>query len=175
MWAHPGKQLLFMGGEFGQGAEWADGRSLDWWLLDDPLHSGLQRLTGDLNRVYRATPALWTQDTSPSGFSWIDANDAADNTFSFLRWGADDSVLACVVNFAGGPHEGYRLGLPRAGRWQEVVNTDSEVVRRVRASATSARCRPGRSRGTASPRRSPCGCRRSARCGCGTPASGTEP
>jgi 1,4-alpha-glucan branching enzyme len=127
MWAHPGKQLLFMGGEFGQGAEWADARSLDWWLLQDPLHSGLQRLTGDLNRIYRATPALYTQDTSPSGFSWIDANDAADNTFSFLRWGDDDSVLACVVNFAGGPHEGYRLGLPRTGRWQEVVNTDAEV------------------------------------------------
>jgi 1,4-alpha-glucan branching enzyme len=127
MWAHPGKQLLFMGGEFGQGAEWADGRSLDWWLLEDPLHNGLQRLTGDLNRVYRATPALYTQDTSPSGFSWIDANDAANDTFSFLRWGADDSVLACVVNFAGGPHEGYRLGLPRTGRWREVVNTDSEA------------------------------------------------
>ena len=127
MWAHPGKQMLFMGGEFGQGTEWADARSLDWWLLEDPLHSGLQRLTGDLNRVYRATPALYTQDTSPSGFSWIDANDAANNTFSFLRWGADDSVLACVANFAGGPHEGYRLGLPRVGRWQEIINTDSEA------------------------------------------------
>ena len=127
MWAHPGKQMLFMGGEFGQGAEWADARSLDWWLLEDPLHSGLQRLTGDLNRVYRATPALYTQDTSPSGFSWIDANDAANNTFSFLRWGSDDSVLACLVNFAGGPHEGYRLGLPRVGRWQEIINTDSEA------------------------------------------------
>jgi 1,4-alpha-glucan branching enzyme len=127
MWAHPGKQVLFMGGEFGQGAEWADARSLDWWLLEDPLHSGLQRLTGDLNRVYRATSALWSQDTTPAGFSWIDANDASNNTFSFLRWGDDDSVLACVVNFAGGPHEGYRLGLPRVGRWQEVLNTDSEA------------------------------------------------
>jgi 1,4-alpha-glucan branching enzyme len=127
MWAHPGKQLLFMGGEFGQGAEWADGRSLDWWLLEDPLHSGLQRLVGDLNRVYRSAPALWSQDTSPAGFSWIDANDAGNNTFSFLRWGDDGSVLACVANFAGTPHEGYRLGLPRAGRWEEVVNTDATV------------------------------------------------
>jgi 1,4-alpha-glucan branching enzyme len=125
MWAHPGKQLLFMGGEFGQGTEWSDSRSLDWWLLEDPLHSGLQRLVGDLNRVYRSAPALWTQDTSPAGFSWIDANDAGNNTFSFLRRGDDGSVLACVVNFSGRPLEGYRLGLPRPGRWDEVVNTDS--------------------------------------------------
>jgi 1,4-alpha-glucan branching enzyme len=96
-------------------------------MLDDPLHLGLQRLIGDLNRVYRASPALWTQDTSPGGFSWIDANDASNNTFSFLRWGDDGSVLACVVNFAGGPHEGYRVGLPRPGRWEEVVNTDAEA------------------------------------------------
>jgi 1,4-alpha-glucan branching enzyme len=126
MWAHPGKQLLFMGSEFGQGAEWSEARSLDWWLLDDPLHSGLQRLVGDLNAVYRSSPALWTQDASPAGFSWIDANDAGNNTFSFLRWGDDGSVLACVVNFAGQPQDGYRLGLPRAGRWEEVVNTDAE-------------------------------------------------
>ena len=132
MWAHPGKQLLFMGSEFGQGAEWADSRSLDWWLLDDPLHSGLQRLTGDLNRVYRASPALYTQDTSPAGFSWIDANDASSNTFSFLRWGDDGSVLACVVNFSGGPHEGYPAGAaahrPLAGGPQHRLR----VLRRVR-------------------------------------------
>ena len=124
-WAHPGKQLLFMGSEFGQGNEWADSRSLDWWLLEDPLHRGLQKLTGDLNRVYRSAPALWSMDTSPGGFSWIDANDAGNNTFSFLRWGDEGSVLACVVNFANSPHEGYRLGLPRTGRWEEVLNTDS--------------------------------------------------
>jgi 1,4-alpha-glucan branching enzyme len=125
MWAHPGKQLVFMGGEFGQGGEWSEARSLDWELLGHPLHRGLQRLVGDLNRVYRSAPALWSQDTSPAGFSWIDANDAGNNTFSFLRWGDDGSVLACVVNFAAVPHEGYRLGLPRPGRWDEVVNTDS--------------------------------------------------
>jgi 1,4-alpha-glucan branching enzyme len=127
MWAHPGKQLLFMGGEFGQGAEWSQARSLDWWLLDDPGHRGLQRLVGDLNRTYRELPALWSRDTDPAGFAWIDANDAANNVFSFLRWGADGSVLACVANFAGVPHEGYRLGLPQSGRWVEAVNTDAEV------------------------------------------------
>jgi 1,4-alpha-glucan branching enzyme len=127
MWAHPGKQLLFMGGEFGQEAEWSESRSLDWGLLADPGHRGVQRLVGDLNRAYRELPALWSQDTSPDGFAWIDANDASDNVFSFLRWGADGSVLACVANFAGQPHEGYRLGLPRAGRWEEIVNTDADT------------------------------------------------
>jgi len=127
MWAHPGKQLLFMGSEFGQTAEWSEARSLDWWLLEYPEHQGVQRLVGDLNRTYRDTRALWSQDTSPAGFSWIDANDAADNVFSFLRWADDGTVLACVANFAGVPHEGYRLGLPRPGRWDEVINTDAEV------------------------------------------------
>jgi 1,4-alpha-glucan branching enzyme len=125
MWAHPGKQLLFMGGEFGQGGEWAEQRSLDWWLLDDDGHAGVQRLVRDLNRAYRATPALWTRDTDPQGFQWIDANDAAGNVLSFLRYGSDGSVLACVVNFAGMPHEDYRVGLPFTGGWREVVNTDA--------------------------------------------------
>jgi 1,4-alpha-glucan branching enzyme len=127
MWAHPGKQLLFMGSEFGQRSEWSEARSLDWWVLDYPFHQGVQRLVGDLNRTYRGARALWSQDTLPGGFSWIDANDAANNVFSFLRWGDDETVLACVANFAGVPHEGYRIGLPRPGRWDEVVNTDAEV------------------------------------------------
>ncbi len=127
MWAHPGKQLLFMGSEFGQESEWGEDRSLDWWLLDNPDHRGVQRLVGDLNRVYRDTPALWELDTSPQGFSWIDANDAAGNVFSFLRFGTNGSVLACVANFAGVPHSGYRIGLPHAGQWDEVVNTDADV------------------------------------------------
>jgi 1,4-alpha-glucan branching enzyme len=125
MWAHPGKQLLFMGGEFGQESEWAEDRSLDWWMLENPDHRGVQRLVTDLNRVYRETPALWELDTSPKGFSWIDANDASGNVFSFLRFGTDGSALACVANFAGVPHREYRLGLPHAGRWDEVVNTDA--------------------------------------------------
>jgi 1,4-alpha-glucan branching enzyme len=127
MWAHPGKQLLFMGGEFGQRDEWSEGRSLDWHLLESPLHGGLHRLIGDLNRVYRGSPALYSADNRPEGFSWIDANDSAGNVLSFLRIGEDGSVLVCVANFAGMPHHDYRVGLPVAGRWREVVNTDSEV------------------------------------------------
>ena len=127
MWAHPGKQLLFMGSEFAQEAEWSESRSLDWWLLENPDHGAVQRLLRDLNVVYRDTPALWSRDVEPAGFSWIDANDAASNVLSFLRWGTDGSVLACISNFAGMPHEGYRVGLPRAGRWEEVVNTDAEI------------------------------------------------
>jgi 1,4-alpha-glucan branching enzyme len=125
MWAHPGKQLLFMGGEFGQESEWGESRELDWWLLDHSDHAGNRRLVTDLNRVYLANPALWSQDADPAGFEWIDANDAAGNVFSFLRWGSDGSVVACVANFSALPHEGYRLGLPAAGRWSEVVNTDA--------------------------------------------------
>ncbi len=126
-WAHPGKQLLFMGGEFAQESEWSESRSLDWWLQDNPDNSGVQRLIVDLNRVYRESPALWTLDVDPSGFSWIDANDAQGNVFSFIRRGADGSIVVCVANFAGNPHEQYRLGLPIGGRWDEVVNTDSEI------------------------------------------------
>jgi len=127
MWAHPGKQLLFMGCEFGQESEWAESRSLDWWLLDLPDHAGLHRLVRDLNATYKASPALWSQDADPAGFSWIDANDASDNVFSFLRFGSDGTVLACLANFAGVPHEQYRVGLPRAGEWREILNTDAEI------------------------------------------------
>jgi 1,4-alpha-glucan branching enzyme len=124
MWAHPGKQLLFMGGELGQVREWSEERSLDWELLDDPLHAGVQAAVRDLNRLYRAHPALHVADTSPDGFRWIDANDAAGNVVSFLRIDPDGAPLACVANFAGIPHEGYRVGLPLPGPWQEVLNTD---------------------------------------------------
>jgi 1,4-alpha-glucan branching enzyme len=127
MWAHPGKQLLFMGQEFGQGAEWSESRSLDWWLLDGPEHRGVQRLVSDLNRVYRETNALWSQDIDPAGFHWIDANDAMGNVYSFLRFGTDGSIVACVANFSPVPHERYQLGLPKTGRWEEVVNTDAEI------------------------------------------------
>ena len=127
MWAHPGKQLLFMGQEFAQGGEWSEVRSLDWWLLDSPDHRGMYRLIKDLNRVYRETSALWSQDTDPAGFPWIDANDASGNVYSFLRYGSDGSALACIANFSSMPHDNYRLGLPFAGRWDEVVNTDAEA------------------------------------------------
>ena len=126
MWAHPGKQLLFMGAELGQEAEWAESGSLDWWLEETPWHAGVQQLVRDLNRIYREHPALWAQDSDPAGFEWIDANDAPHNTFSFLRFDSGSHPLACVVNFSGIPGEGYRIGLPRAGRWRELLNTDAE-------------------------------------------------
>ena len=124
MWAHPGKQLLFMGSEFAQESEWSEGRSLDWWLLDLPDHRGVALALKAMNGVYAATSALWSLDSDPAGFAWIDANDATGNVFSFLRFGADGSALACVSNFAGHPHEGYRIGLPWGGTWLEALNTD---------------------------------------------------
>jgi 1,4-alpha-glucan branching enzyme len=128
MWAHPGKQLLFMGSEFGQGSEWSEQNGLDWWVLQFDGHSGVQRLVRDLNDVYKKMPALWSQDSMPEGFSWIDANDAHGNVLSFLRFGSQDyaaPVLACVVNFSAMHHSDYRVGLPLAGRWREVLNTDA--------------------------------------------------
>jgi 1,4-alpha-glucan branching enzyme len=178
MWAHPGKQLLFMGSEFGQGAEWSEERGLDWWVLGDEYHAGVQQLVRDMNAFYRASPALWALDSSPDGFSWIDANDAAGNTLSFLRFAAPApseapapppvpswlvaqkagsaapapgpavaapeataladpigfpptaqgaTTIAVVTNFSGGPHEKYKIGLPHAGRWREVLNTDAVI------------------------------------------------
>jgi 1,4-alpha-glucan branching enzyme len=127
MWAHPGKQLLFMGSEFAQESEWAESRELDWWLLDHVEHRGVQSLVRDMNKVYAANPALWSLDNDPTGFSWIDANDSANNVFSFVRRGEDGSMLACVANFSAVPHEHYRLGLPAAGRWDEVLNTDADT------------------------------------------------
>ncbi|HPE12241.1 MAG: 1,4-alpha-glucan branching protein GlgB [Actinobacteria bacterium] len=125
MWAHPGKQLLFMGSEFGQESEWSEGRSLDWWLLDQPDHDALSRLVTDLNAVYRSSPALWSLDTEPAGFEWIDANDAGGNTLSWIRRGSEGEVVACVVNFSAVPHHDYRVGLPVGGTWSEVINTDA--------------------------------------------------
>jgi len=131
VWSHPGKQLVFMGSEFAQEGEWADGRSLDWWLLDQPAHYGVHSLVKDLNNAYRSHPALWELDHVVEGFQWIDANDAAGNTFSFLRFGSagpdgERPMLASIVNFSGGPHNAFRLGLPHAGRWNEILNTDAE-------------------------------------------------
>ncbi len=138
MWAHPGKQLLFMGSEFAQDSEWAESRSLDWWHLEDPAHRGILQLVTDLNGNYKQLPALWSQDVDPAGFQWIDANDASGNVLCFVRYGASGAdgngaptgsgeaqALACVANFAGHPHHAYRVGLPRPGFWREVVNTDA--------------------------------------------------
>jgi len=128
MWAHPGKQLLFMGSEFGQGHEWSEQTGLDWWVLQYDYHAGVQRLVRDLNAFYRSSPTLWSQDSIPDGFGWIDSNDAHGNVVSFLRFGAPEygvPVLACVANFSAMPHEHYLMGLPLAGRWREVLNTDA--------------------------------------------------
>ena len=127
MWAFTGKQLLFMGSELADMREWSEERGLDWDLLANPSYGGVQSLVRDLNRVYRETPAIWTQDTSPSGFRWITSEDSQHNTFSFVRFAPNGDPMACIVNFAAIPHEGYRIGLPRPGRWTEVINTDSEL------------------------------------------------
>ncbi|HEY0188052.1 MAG TPA: 1,4-alpha-glucan branching protein GlgB [Cellulomonas sp.] len=124
-WSHPGKQLLFMGTEFAQGTEWAESRSLDWYLLDHGTHRGVQSAVRDLNRFYREHPALWALDHSPEGFDWIDANDADHNVLAYLRQDAEGQVVAVVVNFAGVPHEDYRLALPQGGTWVEALNTDA--------------------------------------------------
>ncbi|MEV4656102.1 1,4-alpha-glucan branching protein GlgB [Micromonospora sp. NPDC049301] len=125
MWAHPGKQLLFMGSELADDREWSEERGLDWYLLHDPARAGVQRLVGDLNRVYRATPALWSQDTDPAGFRWIAGDDVANNTVSFVRIAPDGSTLVCVANFSALPLHDYRIGLPAGGTWTEVLNTDA--------------------------------------------------
>ena len=127
MWAHPGKKLLFMGGEFGQHREWDHDQSLDWHLEDHPYHSGLSKLIGDLNRVYKETPALWELDNSPDGFRWIDANDADNNVISFYRTDASgEHFLVCICNLSPVPRDGFRVGLPKGARFTEVVNTDAE-------------------------------------------------
>jgi 1,4-alpha-glucan branching enzyme len=125
MWAHPGKQLLFMGCELGDEEEWSESRGLNWGLLHHGDRAGVQKLVRDLNTVYRRTAALWTQDTTPAGFRWINSQDAGSNAFSFLRLAPDGSAVACLINMSGGPQEHYRVGLPRAGTWREIVNTDA--------------------------------------------------
>jgi 1,4-alpha-glucan branching enzyme len=125
MWGHPGKQLLFMGCELGQEPEWSESRSLDWWLLDTPWHRGLHSLVRELNRTYAAHKALWGADFDPAGFQWLEADDYGRNVFAWLRLVDGEKPVAVVTNFAGAPHEDYRLGLPHAGRWREVLNTDA--------------------------------------------------
>jgi 1,4-alpha-glucan branching enzyme len=127
MWAHPGKKMLFMGDEFGQVREWQHDQSLDWHLCQYPEHGGLQRLVGDLNRVYQASPALWDLDGEPAGFAWLDADNAQANIAAFLRKGSEGArPLVCIGNFSPAPRR-YRVGLPHGGAWAEQINTDQEV------------------------------------------------
>jgi 1,4-alpha-glucan branching enzyme len=127
MWAHPGKKLLFMGQEFGQGREWDFDHSLDWHLMDVPWHRGIRQLVTDLNAFYRATPALHQRDCQPSGFQWVDANDHENSIFSWLRYGEEGAPILAISNFTPVPRHGYRLGLPMGGRWSERLNTDAEI------------------------------------------------
>ncbi|MFI8994287.1 1,4-alpha-glucan branching enzyme [Streptomyces sp. NPDC053542] len=132
MWSHPGKQLLFMGQEFAQGAEWSEGHGPDWWLLDpaysaEPDHRGVRDLVRELNRLYGATPALWERDTDPGGFSWIDGGAWEDNVFAFVRYDAEGDPLVAVCNFSPVVRHEYRLGMPEnVPAWREVLNTDEE-------------------------------------------------
>ena len=128
MWAHPGKKLLFMGGEFGQKREWQHDESLEWDVLQYPLHAGVQRWLGDLNRCYRAQPALYEKDFSADGFAWIDFHDWEESIISFLRHGrhAEDTVLV-VFNFTPLPRHNYVVGVPSGGYWQEILNSDAGI------------------------------------------------
>jgi 1,4-alpha-glucan branching enzyme len=134
MWSHPGKQLLFMGAELAQEREWSHDREIDWFLLSDPLHRGVRDLLRELNRVEAARPALWSADTLPAGFQWLDADDRTNAVYAFLRIGPHgpaatgelEGVVAVVANLTPVPRHGYRLGLPLAGRWVDALNTDDE-------------------------------------------------
>jgi 1,4-alpha-glucan branching enzyme len=128
MWTHPGKKLLFMGGEFGQEREWNHDRGLDWDCLADGFHAGVKLLVRDLNRLYRETLALHRLDCEPDGFSWIDAANGAESVLSYVRHGRDPHEIAVVVcNFTPMPRHDYRIGVPRPGRYLERVNTDADV------------------------------------------------
>lgn len=128
MYAHPGKKMIFMGGEFGQRSEWYHETSLDWHLMQYPLHQGVQRWVKDLNHFYRIEPALYENDFSMEGFEWIDFHDWEGSIISFLRKGKDpDDILLVVCNFTPVPRYNYRIGIPRGGYWREVLNSDANV------------------------------------------------
>ncbi len=127
MFAQPGKKLLFMGAELAQWREWSHDSSLDWHLQMFPSHQGIQRLLSDLNRLYRHEPALYAADCEPSGFEWVDANDAEGSVLSFLRHGKHGETMLVVFNATPVVREDYRIGVPQGGRWLEMLNSDSEI------------------------------------------------
>ena len=126
MWTHPGKKLLFMGSEFGQEREWNHDGQIDWHLLDDPAHKGVQSLIRDLNALYRDTPALHRLDCSPEGFQWIEGGDADQSVFAYLRKDGEGGLAAVVCNMTPVPREGYEIGVPSGGSWREALNSDAE-------------------------------------------------
>ena len=126
LWTHPGKKLLFMGGEFGQKREWAHDESLEWHVLQYPLHAGVKQWVRDINQVYRESPALYTLDFSNEGFQWVDCNDAQASTLAYLRKGRNGEQVLVVCNFTPMPRDNYIVGAPRAGRWRERLNSDAK-------------------------------------------------
>jgi 1,4-alpha-glucan branching enzyme len=127
MWAHPGKKLLFMGNEIAQEAEWSHDAQVDWHLLDHPEHQGVQRLVRDLNRIYATEAALHRLDSDANGFRWVIGDDRANSVFAFLRLAGDAPPILAVLSMTPVPRHSYRIGVPRAGRWREIINTDSAL------------------------------------------------
>jgi 1,4-alpha-glucan branching enzyme len=128
MWTHPGKKLLFMGSELAQESEWNHDSEMPWHLLDEPEHAAIQRLLRDLNRLYLSEPALHALDTEPAGFQWIVGDDAANSVFVYARFGQENSPpIVVLLNMTPEPQRGYRIGMPRAGRWNEILNSDAEI------------------------------------------------
>jgi 1,4-alpha-glucan branching enzyme len=127
MWAFPGKKLLFMGHEIGQIREWSHDREVDWHLLNDPLHAGLQKLVRDLNRLYTTEPSLHRRDSDSAGFAWIIGNDADNSVFAFERRAEHAPPVLAVVNMTPVPRASYRIGVGHAGAWREILNTDSQL------------------------------------------------
>jgi 1,4-alpha-glucan branching enzyme len=128
MFAHPGKKLLFMGGEIAQEREWNHDSSLDWHLLDDPMHRGVQALLRDLNHLYRELPALHEQDCEAAGFEWLELHDSDQSVLAFLRRGADPARITVVLcNFTPVPRQEYRIGVPFGGHYRERLNTDASL------------------------------------------------
>ncbi|RJT30880.1 1,4-alpha-glucan branching protein GlgB [Mesorhizobium waimense] len=125
MWGYPGKKLLFMGQEFAQRREWSEARALDWNLLDFRLHRGVWQTVRDLNYLYRSRPALHARDCEPEGFSWLIVDDSANSVFAWLRSAPDGNPIAVISNFTPVPRDNYRVPLPRAGKWREIMNTDA--------------------------------------------------
>jgi 1,4-alpha-glucan branching enzyme len=128
-WLFPGKKLLFMGGEIGQRAEWNENGQIDWWLLTaGPFHQGLQTFVEDLNRLYLRSPGLWQADHDHAGFNWIDCNDRENSVLSFLRQTSDGkNHTVTILNLTPVPRPNYRVGVPKAGHWREVLNSDAAI------------------------------------------------
>jgi 1,4-alpha-glucan branching enzyme len=128
MWGHPGKKLIFMGGEIAQEREWSHDRQIDWYLADNTQHEGMRRLLRDLNLAYVREPALHRRDCDPEGFAWIVGDDRSNSVFAFLRTSPGDiAPILVVCNMTPVPRERYRVGVPKAAQWREIINTDAAL------------------------------------------------